>query len=226
MKIIYQRWFVEYKFPGNTEIIHTKFPRDWNLESIGKLFESQSGYAFSSKDWRKYGIPVLTIKCINEDGSINYKEASFIQKNEEKLNKYTAKNGNIIFAMSGNTIGKTGIVASNYKDLLINQRILIIKSNSSNLGFIYFTLKNPKIQNIIFKLGANSAQPNISEEQLKAIKVVIPNQKILKEYNGACKKYFDIIIENRIENQYLAELKEYLLPLLINGQINVDDIEI
>ena len=109
------------------------------------------------------------------------------------------KNGNMILAMSGNTIGKIGVIASNYKDLLINQRVLIIKSNSSNLGYIYFTLRDPKIQNNILKLGANSAQPNISEDQLKAIKVIIPNKDVLKEY---------------------------LLPLLINGQINVDDIEI
>ena len=136
------------------------------------------------------------------------------------------KNGNMILAMSGNTIGKIGVIASNYKDLLINQRVLIIKSNSSNLGYIYFTLRDPKIQNNILKLGANSAQPNISEDQLKAIKVIIPNKDVLKEYNEICKKHFDVIIENRIENQYLTDLKEYLLPLLINGQNNVDDIEI
>ena len=91
------------------------------------------------------------IKAINEDGSINIKDATFIDKNyDEKYNKYSVENGNMIFAMSGNTIGKLGIVSSAQENILINQRVLIIKTNIDSLAYPYFTIKDRNIQNHIF----------------------------------------------------------------------------
>ena len=59
----------------------------------------------------------------------------------------------------------------------------------------------------------------------------ITKDDILEIYDDVTSKYSneeiaDIISENKIENQRLKSLKEFILPLLMNGQINVDDIEI
>lgn len=232
-KTIYDYWFLQFEFPSEerkpykssggkmvwNEALKREIPEGWECGTIGNLFSSQSGYAFKSSNWTKNGYPVLTIKCINEDGTINMRESSYVKEYIDSFNKYSVKNGNMIFAMSGNTIGKLGIIASNINNILINQRILIIKTDINNMAYSYFTIKNDKIQNNIVQLGANSAQPNISEDLLRNIKICFPNKKHLDNYNNICKVIFEKIITNRIENEELTSLRDFLLPLLMNGQV-------
>lgn len=237
-KTIYDYWFLQFEFPNEegkpykssggkmvwNEELKREIPEGWECGTIGNLFSSQSGYAFKSSNWTKNGYPVLTIKCINEDGTINMRESSYIKEYIDSFNKYSVKNGNMIFAMSGNTIGKLGIIASNINNILINQRILIIKTDINNMAYSYFTIKNDKIQNNIVQLGANSAQPNISEDLLRNIKICFPNKKYLDNYNNICKVIFEKIITNRIENQELSSLRDFLLPLLMNGQVGFKEV--
>lgn len=235
-KTIYDYWFLQFEFPNEdgkpykssggkmvwNEELKQEIPEGWTVGALGEFFESQSGYAFDSNEWKIKGIPVLTIKSILEDGSVDIKSASYIDNQyTDKMNKYSVLNGNMIFAMSGNTIGKIGIIASKEKEILINQRVLIIKTDINNIAYTYFNIKNQDIQNKILQLGSNSVQPNISEQSLKKIKVCKPNSKILNRYNKVCSIFFDEIISNRVENERLDELKNFLLPLLMNGQVGL-----
>ena len=232
-KTIYDYWFLQFEFPNEdgkpykssggkmvwNEELKREIPEGWKAGVIGNLFESQAGYAFKSANWKQSGHPVLTIKSIKEDGTINMGEASYIEEYDSSLLKYVAKNGNLIFAMSGNTIGKIGIIASNIDNILINQRVLIIKTDTSNIAYTYFIINDKKIQNSIVQLGANSAQPNISEDALRGIKICLPDKDLLEKYNQKCDVLFGKIIQNRIQNQELASLRDFLLPMLMNGQV-------
>lgn len=233
-KTIYDYWFLQFEFPNEdgkpykssggkmvwNEELKREIPEGWKADKLCSQYEAQSGYAFKSKDWKEKGKSVLTIKCIKENGNINFSESSYIEKNyDKKLDKYAANNGNLIFAMSGNTIGKTGIIACKDGKVLINQRVLILKTSFNDVAFTYFFLKCEEVQNIIRKLGANSAQPNISETELGNIKLAIPNNDLIKIFNRKCEYYFKTIINLRIQNHQLVELRDWLLPMLMNGQV-------
>ena len=233
-KTIYDYYFVQFDFPdengkpykssGGKMIfspeLQREIPEGWQVGKIGDLAEMQAGFAFKSSEWKKFGHPVLTIKNINSDGSIDIKNSSHIEKYEDFYKKYSVSNGNIIFAMTGNTIGKIGIISSDIKNILINQRVLILKTTAENIAFLYFNIIDDNIQNLIFKLGANSAQPNISEEKFSSIKICMPPRNILEFYNSKCCKLFQMIIQNRIENNLLENLRDFLLPMLMNGQVS------
>ncbi len=238
-KTIYDYWFLQFEFPDENgtpykssggkmvwnEELKKEVPEGWEVDKIGNLFDSQAGYAFKSENWTSCGHPVLTIKSIDTDGCVNLHEASFIETYLPELQKYAVSNGNMIFAMSGNTIGKLGIIASSIENILINQRVLILKTSTKDIAFPYFLIKDKKVQNIIFKLGTNSAQPNISEDALRNIKVLLPSMPLIKKYNMFVSDFFATIIHNRIENQELASLRDFLLPLLMNGQVGFKENE-
>lgn len=232
-KRLYDYWFVQFDYPDKNgkpyktsggkmvwnEVLKRKIPEGWEVGKIGDLFESQAGFAFNSSKWTETGHPVLTIKNIHSDGTISFDNTSFIESYDDKLEKYTVNNGNMIFAMSGNTIGKVGIISSSIENVLINQRVLIIKSSTSDIAFSYFIVSNPNVQNLVFQLGANSAQPNISEDEFRKIKICIPNKQFISKFNFQLKSFFDEVISNRIQIQKLTNLRDHLLPLLMNGQV-------
>lgn len=235
-KRLYDYWFVQFDYPDKNgkpyktsggkmvwnEVLKREIPEGWEVGKIGDLFESQAGFAFNSSKWTETGHPVLTIKNIHSDGTISFDNTSFIESYDDKLEKYTVNNGNMIFAMSGNTIGKVGIISSSIENVLINQRVLIIKSSTSDIAFSYFIVSNPNVQNLVFQLGANSAQPNISEDEFRKIKICIPNKQFISKFNFQLKSFFDEVISNRIQIQKLTNLRDRLLPLLMNGQVEVE----
>ena len=236
-KQIYDYWFVLFDFPNEegkpykssggkmvwNEKLKREIPEGQNNGIVGDLFATQAGYAFKSSEWKEFGHPVLTIKNIQEDGSVTLSDASFIDKYDCKLEKYSTNNGNMIFAMSGNTIGKIGIISSNIPNVLINQRVLIIKTSINDIAFPYFVISDKKIQNLVFQLGANSAQPNISEEEFRNIKICIPPKSIMNDFNQMFKHSFEKIIHNRIEIDALIKQRDELLPLLMNGQVSLQN---
>ena len=190
---------------------------------FGDLFESQAGYAFKSSDWKKNGDSVLTIKSLNDD-ILNLNNVSYINTSHgKKLEKYKVKNGNIVFAMSGNTIGKVGLVAIDLQNVYVNQRVLNILTNDNNLTFIFNIIRDESFQKIVFRLGANSAQPNISEQDLKNIMIEAPDTNTMNKYNELFKPYYKVYINNIIENYNLDNYKSFLLPQFMANKIKVED---
>ena len=88
--------------------------------------------------------------------------------------------------------------------------------------YIYYKLDDKDILNYI----TGSAQPQITRTNIENMKIMIPDKTIINKFNSLAKEIRKNIINLIKENQRLDSLKEFILPLLMNGQINVDDIEI
>ena len=233
-KTLYDYWFVQFDFPDENErpykssggamvyneVLKREIPVNWANGTLSDISNTQTGYAFKSSEWKEEGHPVLTIKVI-ENNSVNMLEASYIENYKEKYEKYSVNNGNIILAMTGNTIGKIGIIASDIKNILINQRVCIYKTNYTDIAYLYFNLLSEGIQNKIWQIGQNSSQPNIIEEQLKQLPIVLPPKELLNKYNKISSHSFAKIVNNNIENQQLSKLRDFLLPMLMNGQVTI-----
>ena len=100
-----------------------------------------------------------------------------------------------------------------------------ITSNREMSDYLYLYLKTIKDE-LDRKFFNGSGLKHLQKPLFKQEKIYIPKQEELREFNNKVQTMFDTISANKIENKKLNSLKEYLLPLLMNGQINVDDVEI
>ena len=100
-----------------------------------------------------------------------------------------------------------------------------ISTNNNLSDYLYLYFKSIKNE-LDRKFFHGSGLKHLQKPLLKQEKLYIPSDKELKEFNEQIQVMFDTIAKNKIENKKLIELKNFLLPLLMNGQINVDDIEI
>lgn len=91
------------------------------------------------------------------------------------------------------------------------------------LTFLYMSLKvfNKKLQTI----STGSIQKVINNNNIKDLNIAY-NKEIVSKFSDVTIDMFEKMKMISKENRKLIKLKEYLLPLLMNGQINVDDIEI
>jgi type I restriction enzyme S subunit len=74
----------------------------------------------------------------------------------------------------------------------------------------------------VFTLANGAAQPNISNEQINKIPLLLPESSYLNRFNQSLKAQYDKILSNQLENQKLVELRDWLLPMLMNGQVQIN----
>ena len=100
-----------------------------------------------------------------------------------------------------------------------------ITTNNDLSDYLYLYFKSIK-EELNRKFFHGSGLKHLQKSLLKQEKIYIPKKQELKIFNFQVKPMFDTISSKKIENKKLNSLKEFLLPLLMNGQINVDNIEI
>ena len=82
----------------------------------------------------------------------------------------------------------------------------------------YFISERPKILN----LGSGSIFKNLKSDYIKSLKLVLPDQLILCKANEKFMNLSEKIYINTLENKKLTELRVWLLPMLMNGQVKVE----
>ena len=100
-----------------------------------------------------------------------------------------------------------------------------ITTNNNMTDYLYLYLKSIK-SNLDRKFFNGSGLKHLQKPLFKQEKIYIPTNEELNNFNNKVASFFDTITANKLENKKLNSLKDFLLPTLMNGQINVDDIEI
>jgi type I restriction enzyme, S subunit len=203
--------FVHFLFGKDIEI-----PKEWNIQNFRNFVSLQHGFAFDSKDFTKHeGIDVIKIKNIQYNGVVNIENSDKVQlKNIKNMENFSIKRGDILMALTGATLGKTGMVTSS-KNLLQNQRVgkLFPKNNQIlDNQFLFFILRSYTIQKQLWMLVTALAQPNIGKPELDKIKFILPSfseqQKIvsiLSHIDNLTNIYDEIILQTKSIKQGLME---------------------
>ena len=239
---IYKQWFVDFEFPFDfaqgkpsengkpyksnggkmvwCEELEKEIPEGWEVSSIGTYSKVKSGFAFKSDWWQSQGIPVIKIGSISNN-TIDNNALDFIDSNKfENAKNYTVKRGDIVIAITGATIGKIGIVPNLGKYTLVNQRVGMFNLGEKPLNkvpFLYLVLLDDIVQKEISNVGGDSAQANISNSQIENIKIVLPKEKNINDFNLLLESTFDLILNKIEENQKLEDLKELLLGRMVRN---------
>lgn len=147
----------------------------WNRGRLGDVCRVIPGYAFKSSDWQDCGIPVVKIKNIRDDNTVDLCEVDCVPESllAPKLQKFVVKDGDILVAMTGATAGKVGKVRTD-RPILLNQRVAKIAPVDADNGFIWAVVSSDRYQNTFFQLADGAAQPNMSGGQIEAVEIPLP----------------------------------------------------
>lgn len=225
-QLIYEEWFVRMKFPGHENTSFNKetgLPEGWEKKAIKDLGKLVSGFAFKSKDFVEDGnYKLVTIKNVQEGVFINKTSDTLSIIPEKVKPEHLLKDGDIIMSLTGN-VGRTCMVyGENY---LLNQRVLKIQPFHFK-SFIYWLLRSRKTIKELENLSNGAAQQNLSPINMGKHKVVIPSKEFLKRFSEVFDLQLNVSIELNKQNQLLKEARDILLPRLMTGMIDVEQMNI
>jgi len=161
---------------------------------LGDVCRVIPGYAFKSSDWCDKGIPVVKIKNIKGDTSVDLSYLDCVPESvlTPKLQKFVLVDGDILVAMTGATAGKVGKVRT-CMALLLNQRVAKIQPVEADHDFIWSVVSSHEYQETFFHLADGAAQPNMSGRQIESVNIPLPPLPVQRRIAGILSAYDDLI---------------------------------
>ena len=195
---------------------------EWAEGKLGELGKIQPGFAFKSSDFVNGGYKLIKIRNIQNPVVDIIKVEDFLSEEIVKRidKKFYLESGDILIAMTGAELGKVGIIPKTSDKMLLNQRVG--KVISENPFLFYFYITSQEIQGHFKGIAsASSAQGNISNSDIERIEIIMPDEETIKKFIFSTKKMFELWISNLQQNQTLSQIRDALLPKLMNGEIRV-----
>ena len=200
------------------EELKKEVPEGWNCKKIGDIEGNiVTGKTPSTKDEKNFGgtIPFITIDDIRQGLYISNTIRTLSEKGANlQVKKYIPEDSICVTCIA--TVGLVGITT---QESQTNQQInSIVCENKNNLYYLVNAIKD----HFKYSSGAKTGNvfDNMNKEDFSSIKVVHPTENVLKMYKDKMQPLYDNIKSNILENQELTKLRDYLLPLLMNGQVS------
>jgi len=238
-KTIYDYYFSQFDFPDANNkpykkkggkltynsLLKRDIPVNWEVQSLDYIADLVGGSTPSRENEQYFsaaGIPWITPK----DLSINITK-KFISKGEVGLTEFGRKAASLTILPKGTILmssrAPVGYLAIASNEVTTNQgfKSFVPKSYFSS-AYIYYTIKNllPVIENN----ASGSTFKEVSGSVLKTINTPIPPKSVVDKFTS---QVIDIFNKQEVleqENKKLSEVRDWLLPMLMNGQISFKSI--
>ena len=207
---LFKNWFVDFEPFGG------KMPEGWKMGKLSDIADYLNGLAMQKfrplED--EEGLPVLKIKELRQGC---YDESSELCSPSKVKPEYIIHDGDVIFSWSGSLLvdiwcgGTCGL----------NQHLFKVTSQTYEKWFYYLWTKHHLDKFIFLAADKATTMGHIKREELDKAEVVIPDDKTYQNLTSVIKPFIDEIINNRIENRKLSQIRDGLLPKLMNGEIVV-----
>ena len=226
-KTLYDYWFVQFDFPDDNgkpykssggkmtynPTLKREIPEGWEDTSLWDIAEYYNGLALQK--YRPTSDEFLRVIKIKEMGE------GFSEKSEKASVdiplQAIVKNGDVLFSWSATLevqIWSKGIGA-------LNQHIFKVTSRNHPRTYYYFELRNYLNH---FKMMADKRKTtmgHITQDHLKQSRICKPPAGLITQLHECINPMLEKQLVLAKENQELAELRDWLLPLLMNGQVTV-----
>ena len=127
-----------------------------------------------------------------------------------------AKSGDILLSVRA-PVGTLNIADN---DCCIGRGLAALNSKSGYDSYLYYVMEYFK-QIFDHRNNSGTTFGSITRDDLHSLKLIYPKDNLLKKYNQTVLKYNKMILNNHKQNQHLTALRDWLLPMLMNGQVTV-----
>jgi len=238
-KTLYDYWFVQFDFPDvdgkpykssagkmvYSEALKREIPEGWEVFSLSSIVKSN----YKS----------ITKNDIFEE--IEYLDTSSLTRNQIDVTEHLKTDLDKIPSRAKRIINTNDILYSTVRPNLCHYGIIKypIKNMIASTGFVQLSTKVDWLSNdLIYTFLTSSwitsrlqqvaslsvsSYPSISANDILELNIVLPKEgKGLDFINTKLDNIYSKISLNQIENQKLTQLRDWLLPMLMNGQVGVE----
>ena len=229
-KTLYDYWFVQFDFPNEegksyklsggkmlyNEELKREVPEGWEVKELSDIANITMGQSPSGSSYNE-----------NEIGEIFFQGSTDFGWRYPAIRQYTsepnrmAKTGDILLSVRA-PVGTLNIADN---DCCIGRGLAALNSKDGYDSYLYYVMEYFK-KIFDYRNSSGTTFGSINKDDLFSLKLVYPKGSVLRKYNNIVAKYNQMILNNHKQNQHLAQLRDWLLPMLMNGQVTVKSAEV
>jgi len=233
-RMLYREWFVKFRFPGHEAVQFVEselglIPEGWEVVNIGKIAKVKGGKRLPKGKVvldNKTNHPYIRVKDMNDSG-LEISDIKFIDdETYQSIKRYTISSEDIYISIAG-TIGRVGCIPKALSGANLTENAAKICEinfiyQKLLLNFLHSELGQSQIKSKV----VGTSQPKLALFRIEEILLVIPpiniQEKIINFFSD-CYKKIDNLKEKNIN---LRKTRDLLLPRLISGEIDVENLAI
>ena len=233
-KRLYDYWFVQFDFPDengrpykttgspmtHNETLKREIPVGWEVKQICDIAKIFNGSTPSTTEEGNYGgeIVWITPKDLSDQNcKFVYQGARNItQAGYDSCSTTMVPKGTVVMSSRA----PIGLLSIAQCDLCTNQGFKnMVPNDMTDSKYLYYTIQQhiPQIQN----LGTGTTFKEVSKDELGRFAILYPPKKLIVAFEEKVAPIFDVQFNKVKEISRLTTLRDKLLPLLMNGQVEV-----
>lgn len=224
-KTLYDYWFVQFDFPNNdgkpyrssggkmvyNELLKREIPEGWEVKKLEEYVNCYDSIR----------IPLSSSQRKLRTGKIPYYGATSIM---DFVDEYIFNGEYVLLAEDGSVINENGNPILQHikgKSWVNNHAHVLEPRDKKSYDFLKLTLSKISAPEIM----SGSVQKKITQGNLLGKRFFWPTTELLYVFNNILIPIRNKVFINEKQNQELAQLRDWLLPMLMNGQVTVGDVE-
>lgn len=208
---LFKAWFVDFEPFGGV------MPDDWRMGTLSEI----CGY---SKD--KVDIDDLTLDTYYSTENMQPNRQGAVQATTLPTIKQTTacKKGDVLISNIRPYFKK---ILYCFSDCGCSTDVLCFVPNKTDYSaFLYCALYADKFFDYMVAGSKGTKMPRGDKQQIMVYPICIPSAEYIEKFNQAVAPMLETVYTNRIEASNLANLRDTLLPKLMNGEIDVSAVRI
>lgn len=242
-KLLYDYWFVQFDFPDENgkpykssggkmvwnEELKREIPEGWKVGTFGDCIASINT-GLNPRDNFKLNtggtIRYLTVKNLTKEGTVDFSSCDCIDEEARAIvhRRSDIRIGDILFASIA-PLGRCYVIKEDPKTWDINESVFSIRPNYkiATSNFLYMTFMSDSFVKKAEGSSTGSVFKGIRISELQDLKTIIPKKAVLDRFDDAVEKLFAAKSNAFNESMDLTSLRDFLLPMLMNGQVKVGE---
>ena len=196
-------------------------PMDWKKCTVGDEIDAmQFGPRFYNELYSPTGVRIIRITDLDNFGELDFLSMPRLKVSDEDKKTYALKTGELIFAPSGATVGKTALIPENAPVCIASAYFMTMRFKKTiNPVFVRHLFAAKPIQSIIESRSRQSAQQNFSGPGLRELPLVVPPFPLQEKFAAIVQKFERIRRHGREATRQAEHLFQTLLHRAFRGEI-------
>lgn len=227
-KTIFNYWFVQFDFPNEEgkpyktsgggmeydEELNMEIPIGWEVKSLYDIATYTNGLAMQNhRPTTEDFLPVIKIKEMNE----GYSKATEFAKSDFEED-YIVTEGDVLFSWSASL----NVMLWADKKGALNQHIFKVTSEKYPRYYFYHQIVNYLNHFKLMAENRKTTMGHITKDHLTESRIAVPiDDKLIQKCGEQVEEILNLVVKNNMQNHELITLRDFLLPLLMNGQVKV-----
>ena len=235
-KTLYDYWFVQFDFPDTDgkpykssggemvfdETLKREIPKGWEVKSLGEVISLERGVTYSKDSICNDENGTGVLRATNISGNnIDLNDLIYISGEVDTQQKL--KPFDILIVMSSGSkehIGKNGVYYFE-QDNAFGAFCSKITPQKVFFEFVSIFLQSNNFRNYVKNQCLGTNINNLNNSHILHCPIVRPNDEYIEAFHRQTKLIYEKISCNVKQNYHLTQLRDFLLPMLMNGQVSV-----